>query len=158
MCCDKTLRPCDSLVCCCSFSIHARNKEAAEWRAVLEALPLPVPGMRNVFHLVLAAASSYGAISYLIRRPKGNIMMDSPRYDARLLKRIQVLTASPPSSASAVVQIVLAVVSDKAAAGVLDSLPLASLLERSTSATRSWPHPAWPKQTFLLLESIPASR
>ena len=90
--CDATLRPCNSSVCCCSFSIHARNKEAAEWSAVLQALPLPVPGMRNVFHLVLAAGSSYGAISYLIRRPEGNIMVDSPRYDVRLLKRIQVLT------------------------------------------------------------------
>ena len=77
----------------CRFSIHARNKQDGELGAAFDELPVPVPGTDNVFHLVMASENSYGAASYLIRRPQGNIMVDSPRFDRKLLKRIQVRTA-----------------------------------------------------------------
>ena len=74
----------------CRFSIHARHKKSEELGAAVNEMPLLVPGTENVFRLVMAAESSFGAASYLIRRPEGNIMMDSPRFDVKLLKRIQV--------------------------------------------------------------------
>lgn len=33
---------------------------------------------------------SFGSASYLVKRPNGNVMMDSPRFDAKLLARIKV--------------------------------------------------------------------
>ena len=38
-----------------------------------------------------AAESSYGARSYLVVRPRGNILVDSPRYAAPLVDRIAAL-------------------------------------------------------------------
>lgn len=64
--------------------------------AALNEMPVHVSGTENVFHLVMASEASYGAVSYLIRRPEGNIMMDSPRFDVKLLKRIQVSAPSLP--------------------------------------------------------------
>src|SRR5262249_21761736 len=38
-----------------------------------------------------AAESSFGAASYLIVRPEGNILIDSPRFAERLVRRIEAL-------------------------------------------------------------------
>ena len=72
------------------FSIHAKHKKSEEMGAALDEVPLLVPGTENVFHLVMASGGSYGAASYLLRQPEGNVMVDSPRFDAKLLDRIQV--------------------------------------------------------------------
>ena len=57
----------------CRFSIHAKHKKSEEMGAALDEMPLLVPGTENVFHLVMASESSFGAASYLLRRPEGNV-------------------------------------------------------------------------------------
>ena len=64
--------------------------------AAMAEMPLPVPGTNNVFHLPLASEASFGSTSYIIRRPEGNVIVDSPRFDVKLLERIQVYTPPPP--------------------------------------------------------------
>ena len=54
------------------------------------SLPKPILGARDVLHCGYHSESSYGAASYLIQREGGNVLADSPRFDAKLLKRIQV--------------------------------------------------------------------
>ena len=37
----------------------------------------------------MSMQDSFGAASWLIQRPGGNVIMDSPRFDAKLLARIK---------------------------------------------------------------------
>ena len=45
----------------------------------------------DVYYCGWASESSYGARSYLIVRPRGNILVDSPRYASQLIDRIEAL-------------------------------------------------------------------
>jgi glyoxylase-like metal-dependent hydrolase (beta-lactamase superfamily II)/ferredoxin len=45
----------------------------------------------SVYHCGYHARSSYGAASYLIVRPQGNVLIDSPRFTADLVQRIEAL-------------------------------------------------------------------
>jgi glyoxylase-like metal-dependent hydrolase (beta-lactamase superfamily II)/ferredoxin len=76
-----------ALVTCPTASIgtarHHSAKEAAE------AYPERIEG--EVYFCGFAAESSYGASSYLIVRPEGNVLVDSPRFVRPLAKRIAAL-------------------------------------------------------------------
>lgn len=52
---------------------------------------LPEPIDQNVYYCGYHSAKSYGAASYLIRRPEGNILVDSPRFAKPLIKKIEDL-------------------------------------------------------------------
>jgi glyoxylase-like metal-dependent hydrolase (beta-lactamase superfamily II) len=52
------------------------------------ALRFPDPIAPDVEQCGYASADSYGASSYLIRRPSGNVLVDSPRAAGPLLRRI----------------------------------------------------------------------
>jgi glyoxylase-like metal-dependent hydrolase (beta-lactamase superfamily II)/ferredoxin len=45
----------------------------------------------NVYFCGFASGDSFGASSYLITRPDGNVLVDSPRFASRLVKRIEQL-------------------------------------------------------------------
>jgi glyoxylase-like metal-dependent hydrolase (beta-lactamase superfamily II)/ferredoxin len=45
----------------------------------------------NVYHCGYHARSSYGAASWLIVRPEGNVLIDSPRFAGKLVERIEAL-------------------------------------------------------------------
>ena len=49
----------------------------------------PDPVDENVFHCGFHSKSSFGATSYLIKRPEGNVMVDSPRFVDALARRIE---------------------------------------------------------------------
>lgn len=76
-----------ALVTCPTASIgtvdHLSAKEAVA--AYPEAID------QNVYFNGFASESSYGASSYLIVRPEGNVMVDSPRFARPLVKRIEEL-------------------------------------------------------------------
>ena len=46
---------------------------------------------RNVYHCGYHSPASYGAASYLIVRPEGNVLVDSPRFAKPLVRRIEEL-------------------------------------------------------------------
>lgn len=76
-----------ALVTCPTSSIGTRTKHDA--RAAARAFPEPVIG--NVLFCGYASEASYGAASYLIRRPAGNVLVDSPRFAKVLVDRIAEL-------------------------------------------------------------------
>lgn len=76
-----------ALVTCPTSSIGTRTKHDA--RAAAHAFPEPV--IRNVLFCGYASAASNGAASYLIRRPDGNVLVDSPRFAKTLVDRIAEL-------------------------------------------------------------------
>ena len=49
----------------------------------------PILVAENVYHCGYHAENSFGAASYLIQRPDGNILVDSPRFAPPLVKRLE---------------------------------------------------------------------
>jgi glyoxylase-like metal-dependent hydrolase (beta-lactamase superfamily II)/ferredoxin len=76
-----------ALVTCPTASIGTRDKEVS--RAAAEAFPELVD--ENVYFCGYASRNSYGASSYLILRPEGNILVDSPRFALPLVRRIEAM-------------------------------------------------------------------
>jgi glyoxylase-like metal-dependent hydrolase (beta-lactamase superfamily II)/ferredoxin len=76
-----------ALVACPTASIGTTRKLDA--RASARAFPEPVAGA--VHFCGYAAAASYGASSWLIVRPGGNVLVDSPRAAAVLMNQIEAL-------------------------------------------------------------------
>jgi glyoxylase-like metal-dependent hydrolase (beta-lactamase superfamily II)/ferredoxin len=73
-----------AVVACPTASIG--SSDPAGVRAA--ALHFPDPIADGVEHCGFASPDSYGAASYLIRRPRGNLLVDSPRAAAPLMRRI----------------------------------------------------------------------
>jgi glyoxylase-like metal-dependent hydrolase (beta-lactamase superfamily II)/ferredoxin len=76
-----------ALISCPTASIGTLTKH--DMRRALAALPEPVDG--DVYRCGYASESSFGAISYLIRRSTGNILIDSPRFSGPLVKNIAAM-------------------------------------------------------------------
>ena len=83
-----------------SGSIHATPGDAAALQAATATFPVPVPGVARAegggppaLFLGLTSSKAFGAASYLLLRPEGNIMVDSCRFNpalARTLKEVGV--------------------------------------------------------------------
>ena len=76
-----------ALVSCPTGSIGAMQRHDAH--IGIDAFPLLLED--NVYFCGFTSESSFGAWSYLITRPEGNILIDSPRFATQLLKRIEAL-------------------------------------------------------------------
>ena len=76
-----------ALVTCPTSSIGTRDK--LDSRAAARALPEFIAP--EVAFVGWASASSYGAASWLIRRPDGNVLVDSPRAASTLMRRLDEL-------------------------------------------------------------------
>jgi glyoxylase-like metal-dependent hydrolase (beta-lactamase superfamily II)/ferredoxin len=74
-----------ALVTCPTASIGTVSPAAAA--EAVAALPEAIED--EVYFCGFASADSYGASSYLIRRPDGNVLVDSPRAAEPLMRRIE---------------------------------------------------------------------
>ena len=74
-----------ALVTCPTVSIGDLAKHSAT--AAVSAYPELIAD--NVYFCGFASESSYGASSYLIVRPEGNVLVDSPRFSGPLVRRIE---------------------------------------------------------------------
>jgi len=81
----ETLRAEMALVTCPTASIGTRDKR--DLKAAIEAFPERID--ENVHFCGFASEASYGASSYLLVRPEGNVLVDSPRFTAPLARRIE---------------------------------------------------------------------
>ncbi|HYZ89344.1 MAG TPA: MBL fold metallo-hydrolase [Myxococcales bacterium] len=84
---DEKMRALQALVACPTASIG--GAKGAEVERALETFPQRIAG--PVYDCGLRAESSYGATSYLVVRPQGNVLVDSPRAAMPLLRRIDTL-------------------------------------------------------------------
>jgi glyoxylase-like metal-dependent hydrolase (beta-lactamase superfamily II)/ferredoxin len=84
---EDTHRALMALVACPTASIGTVHHLDA--RGAARAFPEPLAA--DVGYCGFAAESSFGASSYLIRRPAGNVLVDSPRAAAPLLARLDAL-------------------------------------------------------------------
>jgi glyoxylase-like metal-dependent hydrolase (beta-lactamase superfamily II)/ferredoxin len=83
----QTHRALMALVTCPTSSIGTTRKLDA--KAAARAFPEAVGG--DVYFCGYASESSYGAASWLVRRPDGNVLVDSPRAAGPLMERIEAL-------------------------------------------------------------------
>jgi len=81
------LRASMALVACPVGSIGTEDK--ADLTAAAKAFPEPLSD--EVYFCGYTSDKSFGAWSYLIRRPEGNVLVDSPRAAEPLMKRIEGL-------------------------------------------------------------------
>jgi glyoxylase-like metal-dependent hydrolase (beta-lactamase superfamily II)/ferredoxin len=84
---DENRRALQALVACPTASIG--GGKGAEVREALATFPQRIAG--PVHDCGLRAESSFGATSYLVLRPGGNVLIDSPRAARPLLHRIEAL-------------------------------------------------------------------
>jgi ferredoxin len=84
---DETHRAAMALVACPTASIGTREK--LDSREAAAAYPELID--ENVYFCGYASRNSYGASSYLIVRPEGNVLIDSPRFAQTLVNRIEQL-------------------------------------------------------------------
>jgi len=75
-----------ALISCPTASIGSTKHDM---HAALAALPELVG--EDVYRCGYASESSFGAISYLVRREAGNLLIDSPRFAGPLVKNIEAL-------------------------------------------------------------------
>ena len=76
-----------ALLACPTGSIGTSQPQ--DLTAAKAAFPNRIDG--PVYHCGYHAASSFGAASYLIRRPQGNVLIDSPRFTVPLIRRLEEL-------------------------------------------------------------------
>ncbi len=81
------LRAAMAQVTCPTASIGGGSKE--EIARAVDAFPERIDG--EVYFCGFASEDSYGGSSYLIRRPGGNVLVDSPRCTEPLARRIEAL-------------------------------------------------------------------
>ncbi len=84
---DETARARMALVACPVGAIGAVSKQDLD--AARRAFPEAIDG--EVYDCGWACAESYGAASYFIRRPAGNVLVDSPRFAAPLVARLEAM-------------------------------------------------------------------
>jgi glyoxylase-like metal-dependent hydrolase (beta-lactamase superfamily II) len=76
-----------ALVTCPTASIGTLGKRSLA--AAIESFPEPIED--NVRFCGFASEDSFGGSSYLILRPDGNVLVDSPRFTAPFVRRLEAL-------------------------------------------------------------------
>lgn len=84
----ERLRAMQALLACPTASIGTVEKPK-DIKDAQQSFPIPIT--ENVYHCGYHSEDSYGAASYLIVRPEGNILVDSPRFAPPLVKRIEAM-------------------------------------------------------------------
>jgi glyoxylase-like metal-dependent hydrolase (beta-lactamase superfamily II)/ferredoxin len=82
----ERLKAMQALLACPTASIGTVEKPL-DILSVQQSFPIPVAD--NVYHCGFHSENSYGAASYFIQRPEGNILVDSPRYTPPLAHRLE---------------------------------------------------------------------
>lgn len=84
----ERLKAMQALLACPTASIGTVEKPR-DIKAAQQSFPILVA--ENVYHCGYHAENSFGAASYLIQRPEGNVLVDSPRFAPPLVKQLEAM-------------------------------------------------------------------
>lgn len=84
----ERIKAMQALLSCPTASIGTLDKPT-DIKQIQQTLPILVAD--NVYYCGYHSEASFGAASYLIKRPEGNILIDSPRFTPPLVKQIEQL-------------------------------------------------------------------
>ncbi|OAY75199.1 hypothetical protein ACMD2_06395 [Ananas comosus] len=89
---DEMIKALQALLSCPTNSIH-NERPTKKILEVHKMFPLPIDEtvLPGVYHCGYHSEKSYGATSYLITHPEGNILVDCPRYKEKLVRNIEML-------------------------------------------------------------------
>lgn len=82
---EETLRAEMALLACPTASIGTVQKQ--DLNKAIAAFPEPL--IENIYFCGFTAEESFGASSYLIVRPAGNVLVDSPRFATPLVRQLE---------------------------------------------------------------------
>ena len=85
---NERLAALEALLACPTASIGT-VRPPREIKTVQQRFPLPVA--ETVYHCGYHSKKSFGAASYFVLRPEGNVLVDSPRFTLPLVKRLEAL-------------------------------------------------------------------
>jgi glyoxylase-like metal-dependent hydrolase (beta-lactamase superfamily II)/ferredoxin len=85
---NERLAALEALLACPTASIGT-VRPPQEIKKVQQRFPLPVA--EAVYHCGYHSEKSFGAASYFVLRPEGNVLVDSPRFTLPLVKRLEAL-------------------------------------------------------------------
>ncbi|XP_051116157.1 uncharacterized protein LOC127241266 isoform X2 [Andrographis paniculata] len=87
---EERLKALQALLSCPTNSIHT-EQPPRNILQVHKTFPIPINEQRiqGVYHCGFHSEKSFGAASYFITRPQGNILIDSPRYTEQLASNIK---------------------------------------------------------------------
>ena len=85
---SERLHAMQALLACPTASIGTVEKPT-DIKIAQQSFPVLVA--ENVYHCGYHAENSFGAASYFIQRPEGNILVDSPRFAPPLVKRLEAM-------------------------------------------------------------------
>ncbi|KAI3467873.1 hypothetical protein Pfo_024536 [Paulownia fortunei] len=87
---EERMKALQALLSCPTNSIHT-ERAPRDILEVHKTFPSPIDEQKiqGVYHCGYHSEKSYGATSYFITRPEGNILIDSPRYTERLASNIK---------------------------------------------------------------------
>ncbi|GAB4382338.1 MAG: MBL fold metallo-hydrolase [Elainellaceae cyanobacterium] len=84
----ERLHAMQALLSCPTASIGTVEKPT-DIKAAQASFPIPIAD--QVYHCGYHAEASYAAASYFIQRPEGNVLVDSPRFAAPLVKQLEAM-------------------------------------------------------------------
>ncbi|GJM87513.1 hypothetical protein PR202_ga03475 [Eleusine coracana subsp. coracana] len=89
---EERTKALQALLSCPTASIHT-DKPPEDILQVQNMFPLPIDlnQLPGVYLCGYHSEDSYGATSYLVTHPQGNLLIDSPRYTPALVKNIEML-------------------------------------------------------------------
>lgn len=89
---EERVKALQALLSCPTSSIRT-EKPPADILEVQKTFPIPVNEQRipGVYHCGYHSNKSYGAASYFIVHPEGNILVDSPKYTDKLARRLEMM-------------------------------------------------------------------
>ncbi|CAL9151702.1 unnamed protein product [Musa hybrid cultivar] len=91
-CEEERIKALQALLSCPTSSIHT-ERPTNKILEVQKMFPLPIDeqNIPGVYHCGYHSERSYGATSYFVTHPEGNILVDSPRFTERLACNIEML-------------------------------------------------------------------
>ncbi|KAL9269449.1 hypothetical protein AKJ16_DCAP24195 [Drosera capensis] len=89
---EERLEALQALLSCPTSSIHT-EKPPHDIKEVQKTFPIPIDEKRipGIYHCGYNSVKSYGASSYFIVHPEGNILVDSPKYTEALARNLEEL-------------------------------------------------------------------
>mmetsp|Transcript_23802 Transcript_23802/g.46634 ORF Transcript_23802/g.46634 Transcript_23802/m.46634 type:complete len:370 (+) Transcript_23802:141-1250(+) len=87
---EQRIEALKALLSCPTASIRTESTPK-DIKKAHEALPDPIDATEGVYHCGYHTEKSFAATSYFIRRPQGNVLVDSPRFTPPLVKRLEAL-------------------------------------------------------------------
>lgn len=85
---DQEVRALQALLACPTASIGTVDPPP-QIKTIQPSFPIPIAD--QVYHCGYHSPKSFGAASYFVQHPEGNILVDSPRFAAPLVRRLEEL-------------------------------------------------------------------